>query len=398
MKQTLLIFSALLYFFGTTKAQQNFNWTQIANYPYAAWGMNACSYGGYLYSFSNCGGGNNTLYRYDAAIDKWDTLAAVSVGAICNTSIAGSNGKLYLTGSGVLHVYDIATNTWNANTINTPTGFKKDGVASVVIGTDIYFVGGGGPATGNLFKFNTLNQTFSALSSMNNSRENAQAAHLNGKIYVIGGRNLGTGTTSGEVYDIATDQWTNLSVVFSKRYFGYAVADASYIYIMGGETGTNSFKYKTIEVYDPTANSITILDTTINNMTREHTAYALGVAGNKLVAAAGFTNTPNNALTDYCEATNFTSMVSVLQHVKQGVDFNVYPNPAKESISIRISSPEKAGNISIYNISGSLLHSIDINQRYEISIDCSMFPSGTYVITIAGKSGSTQTQTVQVTR
>ncbi|MEZ5017180.1 MAG: T9SS type A sorting domain-containing protein [Flavipsychrobacter sp.] len=388
-----LLLSILLFTSLCTYGQQTFSWSKIADYPYKAWGMNACGHNGYLYTFSNCGGGNNTLYRYSPTADKWDTLAKLTGGIICNTAISGVGGKLYLTSAGGVQIYDIAANTWGSSPIALPTGFKHSGASAIVVGTDIYYIGGG--ATKNLFKLSTTTQTFSSLADMNEQRENAQVVYQNNKIYALGGRKSGNGLTSGEVYDITNNSWTTLTSTFEKRYFGYAIADADYIYLMGGETGTNSFKYKTIELFNPTNGSVTIMNSAVNDMNREHTAFALGIAGGKLIAAAGYTNTPNNATTDYCEAANFTSTVGIWQHIAQQLSFNVYPNPAHNTINITLSHPEFVNTVSLYNVTGQLVGIDKTSSKKNITLNISELPSGTYFIKAEGKSGI-HTEPIQI--
>src|SRR5690606_34179116 len=116
--------------------------------PYGAWGMSNCNYDGTLYTFSNCGTSNNTLYKYTASADKWDTLAKLSGAGLCNTAMAGVAGKIYLLGSTNMHGYDIATDTWSTG-VALPAGLKKDGASMIVAGTDIYIAGGGTSTTVN---------------------------------------------------------------------------------------------------------------------------------------------------------------------------------------------------------------------------------------------------------
>lgn len=392
MKQ--LLFSILLLSAISVSAQQTFTWSQIADYPYKSWGMNSCGYRGYLYTFSNCGGANNNLYRYDAAIDKWDTLANLSGSGICNTSMAGVDGKLYIVGNGVLNVFDITSGQFESNAISTPTDFKPDGVVAVGVGTSLYYIGGTG--TKNLYRFDAPTKTFNRLASMTDARENSQSVYMDGKIYVICGRKSGNGYTTGEVYDIATDSWTSLSATFEKRYFGFAFADGSYIYLMGGETGTNSFKYKTVELFDPVNNTVTIMDT-VNNMNREHTAHGMGVAGGKLVAAAGYTNTPGNSTTTYCEAANFNEVTGIMKEAKRSVDFKAYPNPANGLVHIQLANPDKALTVEVYSIAGKQLVSRDVNGKKEIIIDVSTYTAGNYILKLTG-SDAIQTQVLQVIR
>lgn len=392
MKKVLLALALLLNL--SAFGQQQFTWSQIADYPQTHWGMASCSYGQYMYSFSNCGSSTNNLYRYDATADKWDTLAKKSGTTTCNTTIIGANGKLYMAGQNEIYTYDIATDMWDASSIGAPNGFKKEGVVTVAVGDDIYFIGGGSPTSKNLFKLNTNTNTFTKLTDMSANRENAQVAYMNDKIYVIGGRSSGSALNSAEVYDITNDTWTAISGMFVKRYFGYAMADGNYVYLMGGETGIGSFKYKTIEVYDPSNNSVTILDTT-NDMKREHTAYALGRAGNKLVAAAGFTNTPNNAITAFSEATNFTSTVSIMQQSAEMLHFKTYPNPANNVVNVQLSHADKVNTINLYNTSGQLVRTVAVQGNNKVSISLSELPTGTYILRAISSIGS-QSQVLKV--
>lgn len=394
MKKLLLFFAGLILAHTSVFAQQTFSWSQIADYPYKAWGMNSCGYDGYLYTFSNCGGANNNLYRYDAGADKWDTLANLSGSGICNTSIAGANGKLYIAGSGVINVFDISTGQFETNTISTPSQFNQNGVAAVVDGNTIYYIGGG--STKNTYKLDVTTQTFTKLTDMNEGRENAQATYMAGKLYVIAGRKNGGALSSGEVYDIANDSWTNLTTTFEKRYFGFAFADSNYIYLMGGETGTNSFKYKTIELFDPANNTITIMDTTVNNMNREHTAHGMGVSGNKLVAAGGYTNTPNNSTTEYCEAANFKEVTNILKQHKAAIDFKLYPNPANDAINIQIANPAKITALELYNTNGQVVAKDQLSNTKELTLNTANIPSGIYIIKVRSSNGASQAQPVEI--
>ncbi len=382
----------------TSTAQQSFTWSRVADYPYQAWGMTSCNLNGALYTFSNCGTSNNTLYRYTAANDKWDTLAKLPGATFCNTAMAGVGGKIYLLGNTIMHEYDVTTDTWS-NSVSLPAGLKKDGASMIVYGNDIYIAGGGTSTTVNFFKFSTNTQAFSQLTPMSTPRENAQVALLADKIYVIAGRRSGASLNTAEVYDIATDTWSSISLTFQKRYFGFAIADKQYIYIMGGETGVNSFKYKNIELYDPANNTVTTLSNT-NDMNVEHTAYALGISGTKLVAAAGFTNTPsNNITTEYCESTEFSNAVNILQVKKQSVDFNIFPNPATSKLFIK---PEQHSNIvaiRIYNTAGQLIKNVEnLHNQEQVAVNISMLSDGVYFIKAFNASGFCQQRTFLINR
>lgn len=393
MKKILL--PLLMLFTTISYGQQSFSWTKVSDYPYAAWGMASCNHNGTLYTFSNCGTSNNTLYKYTETTDKWDTLAKLSGTTVCNTAMAGIGGKIYLLGSGSMQAYDIATDSWSS-VVSLPAAVKKDGASMIVIGTDIYIIGGGTSTTDNFFKFNTGTKTFTTMAPMKTPRENAQVALQGNKIYAIAGRRSGTALNAGEVYDIATDTWTDLIPAFEKRYFGFAVADKQYIYIMGGETGTNSFKYKTIELFDPVNNTVTIL-AAANNMNVEHTAYALGISGTKLVAAAGFTNTPANQITNYCESTDFNEAVSIMAAQKANIDFTAYPNPANSFVTVKAGSNAEIASIYIYNNVGQLFAMVNNRgNKQQLTISISGLPTGNYIIKAVSPEGHSQQRTLSI--
>jgi N-acetylneuraminic acid mutarotase len=389
-------FLPLILFFASfsSNAQKSFTWSRIADYPAAHWGMASCSLDGYLYSYGACGAGSNVLYRYSPQADKWDTLATLTAGTICQTSLAGINGKLYLPHTQGLYVYDVNNNQWEPTAISYPPGFKHLGAIAVVKGDDIYYVAGSN--TKNLYKFNSTSRTFTQLADMAIGRDLPQAVLLNDKIYVFAGRASLQALSSAEVYDIATDSWQDITPAVSKRYFGHAITDGTYIYIMGGETGAVSHKYKTIEVYEPANNSVTILDTAINDMDYHHTAFCFGVVNNKVIAASGYTNVPSlDHVTKYSEAANFQSTANVLNTMKQQIDFTLYPNPARDIVHIAMNNATDA-HIEIYNTAGSLVLSKDMSGKAR-AIDIAELPTGIYVVRVR-KGAFTQARLLQIAR
>jgi len=297
----------------------------------------------------------------------------------------------------MMHAYDIANDVWS-DLVALPPELNKDGASMIVIGTDIYIAGGGNSTAANFFKFNTQTQTFTTLAPMKTPRENAQVVMQGDKIYAIAGRRSGSALNAGEVYDIATDTWTDLTPAFEKRYFGFAVADDTYIYIMGGETGLGSHKYKTIEVFDPANNTVTILDSA-NNMNIEHTAYALGISGTKLIAAAGFTNSPSEQVTNYCESTDFSQALSIIATQKATVDFKVFPNPANTIVHIQKGSNANIAHVYLYNNTGQVVASVNSVMNNELlTFDVSGFPTGIYYIKAVSTEGVSQQTTFSVVR
>lgn len=394
MKYFLLL--VLLLLTGQVQAQKTFSWSRIADYPAAHWGMNAATLDGKLYSFGACGAGSNVLYRYTTATNSWDSISSFSGGSVCFTGFAGVNGKLYLSHNAGIYTYDIATNQWAATPISYPPGFDKLGTYEIVDGTDIYYIAGNNSK--NLFRLNTNTQTFTKLASLNAGRDLVQATLMNGKIYVFAGRRSGQALTNAEVYDVATDTWQDLSVTVANRYFGHAVNDGTYIYIMGGETAGGSKKYKSIEMYDPTANTVTTLDTAINDMDHEHTAFAFGQIGDTLIVAGGYSNTPSlDFVTKYSEATLFSTTSIKMQELNAQTKFTVFPNPAGNNVHVQLVNPKQVRQVEIRSISGALLLSINTHGQKELEINCRELMAGNYVINVVGTNAA-QSQLIQIVK
>lgn len=76
-----------------------------------------------------------------------------------------------------------------------------------------------------------------------------------------------------------------------------------------------------------------------------------------------------------------------------GAGFSVYPNPAKEAITVNIPSTEADKyNVSLYDLQGRLVFSAAASSLFvagtdSISINTSKFNSGLYVLKVAGRSG-----------
>lgn len=389
------LFILLSFICFSAQAQKTFTWGIKSPYPKATWGMVSCGHNGKLYSIGKCGGTDNTLYSYTPAADKWDTLAAYTGTSFCNTGMAGVGDKLYLlTNDNKIVIYDIPTNVWDNTGIAFPPAFKKDGVSMIPVGTDIYCVAAGGYAS--CFKINTVTNIASSIATMTQPRLNAQSVLLNNKIYVFNGRQAGSALTNkAEVYDIAADTWTDITTTtLVNRYFGYAFTDGTYIYFIGGETGTVSTKYKAIEMYDLATNTATVMAAS-NNMNYEHTAHAAGMAGSTLVVAGGFTNTPTlDGITNVTETQDFSTTSIAMQQAANEIAFRMYPNPAKGTVNVHCKA--KAEYVQVYDVSGRLVINQAVNAQHKMSIDISTLQKGNYILTV--KAGNLQqSQLLQVT-
>jgi len=123
-------------------------WTNLASMPNTGEGTNGVCYEGKIYATS--GGGYYDFYIYDIATDSWTTGAGLPRTVEC-ASMGAFNGKVFLIGgddnfypsdgvSDQVNIYDIATNTWEANGTPMPLGVSNQGFYQ--LGQYLYIVGG----------------------------------------------------------------------------------------------------------------------------------------------------------------------------------------------------------------------------------------------------------------
>ncbi len=89
-------------------------------------------------------------------------------------------------------------------------------------------------------------------------------------------------------------------------------------------------------------------------------------------------------LTLYRATVSLTSgnTASVNPFVKITNEFNVYPNPARDFVTIEFSNSESKGSIQILDLLGSEVMSLDISNETLVNIDVSKFANGYYNIVI----------------
>lgn len=138
-------------------------WTQgidDPSYPVRQW-CSSGQVGTKMYLFAGYEGA--TLNRiYDMATGTWSGGAALTSGVSQPANQAPAVGtKLYVAGGSVMRVYDTVGNSWANYAGGNPTTFPS----SYAVGTDVYVAGGWSQNT-LFYKFNTLNNTWTQLTSL----------------------------------------------------------------------------------------------------------------------------------------------------------------------------------------------------------------------------------------
>ena len=188
-----------------------------------------------------------------------------------NGSAAECNGKVYFMGGYCESTperfensnfeYDPAMDSWNEKTV-IPTG--RANFTLVTFNNKIYAIGGD-PFSGKNEMYDPLKDAWTNLAPLPTPRQHVYGTVLNGKIYVIGGLQQANDTNlpsqwsyknisvKNEVYDIATDRWTEKAPLPTPRHGTQSISVNGKIYVIGGMGEENNIwkSLSVVEMYNP---------------------------------------------------------------------------------------------------------------------------------------------------
>jgi len=218
-----------------------------------------------------------------AQAQKWHRLAPFPEPAEEVYGMA-AGGKLYVFGGigpgwkalGMVYEYDPATDTW---TKKRPMALPSHHVALAEANGKIYVMGGfvlpaSGPAAwvpiDNAWEYDPAADAWKPLPPVPTRRGAANAAVVDGKIYVIGGASTHPGSKetgvhptrphrsvdTNEVYDLATGTWSKRATMPTARNHAAVGVVNNRIYVIGGRIGAAFMQNPAtsvdiVEEYDP---------------------------------------------------------------------------------------------------------------------------------------------------
>ncbi len=77
------------------------------------------------------------------------------------------------------------------------------------------------------------------------------------------------------------------------------------------------------------------------------------------------------------------------KEIDSRIDFNLFPNPANERVTITFSDLQSEGTIDLFNLSGKLISSKSMNGLRNYSIETQDFAPGVYLIRVSNQIGET---------
>ncbi|HEY9760508.1 MAG TPA: kelch repeat-containing protein, partial [Oculatellaceae cyanobacterium] len=245
----------------------------------------------------------NTVEEFNPTTNQWTSKMAMPTPR-SGFATAVYNGQIYVIGGSVGNgfvgnneVYDPIANTWSTKvSMQTP---RADLSASLVDGK-IYLIGGKMYSNQAPFytetavneAYDPITDSWSTKTALPVAVEGYASAVLDGKIYVIGGSKLqvasgSTATANNQVYNPATDQWSNAASLPVASSYGAAAATAGNmaqeaIYYFGGYSG-NEYSSQTM-MYTPANNSWSAAE----NMPTARAYLGLAVVNDLIYAMGGF--------------------------------------------------------------------------------------------------------------
>ncbi len=292
-------------------------WASSTALPSAINRLAVTADGQYLYTIGGrTGTGNGTGVATFQRLDPRESSPAWSSAGLAPLPIAMNaleaatiQGKIYVPGGFTaettttidrnLRIYDIATNTWSAQTA-PPTAVGNYAIA-VDAQQGVFYVTGGSDLTvgvSNVQAYDTRNNTWRQLPPMRTARFAHEAAFINGKLYVIGGSGPSGGLASGEVYDFQTGQWSPIASLSQPRSYAVnavAIDEAGRLFwmVFGGADADTGAALNSGEAYDLANNRWIALDGSFS-LPNARTFFNGAVLGGFLHVAGGYTTTSVN--------------------------------------------------------------------------------------------------------
>ena len=225
----------------------------------------------YVVAGKTSSGHRNAVDVYDAAAGTWGSAAPLAGIAVENPAVVAHQGKLYAFGgspqpfAGSVRnaaVYDPAANKW---TTLAPMITGRTGANAAVIDGKIYVVGGmdaAGASLSSVEVYDPATNAWSSAPAMSTRRDNPGVVAIDGKLYVFGGRTRNADAStpadtlnSVEMLDPATGTWTARAQMPTSRRTMVATVINGKAILTGGEVSPGGGAYSNTEEYDPVLNS-----------------------------------------------------------------------------------------------------------------------------------------------
>ncbi|WP_440957275.1 Kelch repeat-containing protein [Oceanicaulis sp. LC35] len=188
----------------------------------------------------------DSVWSYDPLSDTWSGETALP-GPKASLSLVALNDQLFALGgedgAPGLFVYDPEAQSWNA--AEAPAEINRRGAAAVVVGEEIWLIGGArdGHAMNRVDIYHTVSQSWRRGPDLPEPRAGHAAAVLDGAIHVFGGRSADMRRTlaSHVMLEAGGEDWRALPDMPAARTESGVVSIDGTIWLIGGGSGAGFF-------------------------------------------------------------------------------------------------------------------------------------------------------------
>lgn len=326
------------------------------------------------------------MWRYDPLTDSWAQMAMPSTDGFIwvigfsdsKYGYVGTGRTLGGNGSSDFWRYNPDSNTWVQR--SPVPGAVREGAFGFYAGGS-GFIGGGSNFNRSVFyndfyKFDTLTNSWTNVTSCPVSIRSPGMFDVNGKGYLVCGKNLGLGYTSETwEYDPATNNWTqraDFPGVARYEVGSFSMNGKGYV---GAGYRDSSINYTDFYEYDPIADTWSPVVSYPGNGFRGPSGFSINGKG----YLAGGGDLIGLATTELWELS--TNPSSVKESLGMQNEFSAFFNPDVDELFISIQSPiEKNSRLEIYNQTGNLVYADAINTSTTIKVET--FPAGVYFVNL----------------
>jgi Uncharacterized protein conserved in bacteria len=318
-------------------------WFTLQPLPYAVTEAFAGEVNGKIYVVGGWNGsqGVNFVQEYDPIANAWTQKATMPTSrGLVSGAVIGN--KIFITCGypgqfNTLEVYDPATNSWSTNA-SAPYGMAQD-LGGAALGSNMYVAGGANDSRTTLYdytlQYNTTTNTWSTKAPLPEQRFAGCAVAYQGKIHYFGGfktHNAQDVTNTHYIYDEATNAWSTGLPLPKRLSHVSATVIGNKIYIGGGMDSSGT-------------------------LVNDYWEYGLvGDGGGDPPPTTGVANNP----------------------IKQA-EMTVYPNPASNTIHVKLTKMATNARMSICNAVGAVLETKSVDKDVTI-FNINALPAGMYIV------------------
>jgi hypothetical protein len=275
----------------------------------------------------------NTVDILDTETGQWTVeqlslprfdLAAVSYGS--KVFFAGGFQFPYNTFS-LVDIYDVETEEWSTDNLSQNRG----GIARAVVGDVAIFAGGSVNSYTTSDRVDIYNFTSNTwtTATLSQARMYASATTVGDKVLIAGGCiAMNEPSNLVDIYNASENSWTTSNLSFPRSWLGNAATVNGKAYFAGGGIFSYGFSSPSniIDIYDESTDTWSL-----DYLFEPLVSHSVVSSGDYLVIAGGIN-----------EANAKTSLVEIFYDPQTGINqltegilvINVYPNPAKDKITI----------------------------------------------------------------